>query len=370
MPRSPRLKARYRAAGRRVRTAPSCPTSCRPCWSSPPPPTWPSGSRCCRSTAPGLELLRLALLEAGTPYAAPVEAVCALLPGPSPADVAAAKALARTGPPREQVGLDLAPFGLHTRRRHRDDAVDVLLWGVLPYVVVAVLVGGTIWRYRYDQFGWTTRSSQLYESRLLRIGSPLFHFGLLVVIVGHVDRPASSPRAGPTPPGSARRPTTSRRSCSAASPGFCTLVGVGILIYRRRTTGPVFMATTRNDKLMYVVLVAAIVAGLTTTLLGAAGGEEHNYRLTVSPWFRSLFVLQPDVAAMSRAGLAFQLHAADRHGCCSRSGRSPGSCTPSPRRCGYLFRPYVVYRSREAGTAARRPRPGWEAVGPEASRRR
>ena len=59
---------------------------------------------------------------------------------------------------------------------------------------------------------------------------------------------------------------------------------------------------------MYVVLVAAIVAGLATTLLGAAGGEEHNYRLTVSPWFRSLFVLQPDVAAMSRAGLAFQLH--------------------------------------------------------------
>ena len=60
----------------------------------------------------GIELLRLALLDAGTPYAGPVEAVCALLPGPSPADVAAAKALARNGPPREQVGLELAPFSL------------------------------------------------------------------------------------------------------------------------------------------------------------------------------------------------------------------------------------------------------------------
>ena len=28
------------------------------------------------------------------------------------------------------------------------NALDVLLWGVLPYVMVAVLVGGTIWRYR------------------------------------------------------------------------------------------------------------------------------------------------------------------------------------------------------------------------------
>jgi nitrate reductase delta subunit len=60
----------------------------------------------------GIELLRLALLDAGTPYAGPVEAVCALLPGPSPADVGAAKALARNGPPRELVGLDLAPFGV------------------------------------------------------------------------------------------------------------------------------------------------------------------------------------------------------------------------------------------------------------------
>ena len=63
--------------------------------------------------------------------------------------------------------------------------MSVLLWGVLPYVMMAILVGGLIWRYRYDQFGWTTRSSQLYESRLLRLGSPLFHFGILVVIIGH-----------------------------------------------------------------------------------------------------------------------------------------------------------------------------------------
>ena len=66
------------------------------------------------------------------------------------------------------------------------NGVDVALWGVLPYIAIVLLVGGTIWRYRYDRFGWTTRSSQLYESRLLRIGSPLFHFGLIFVVVGHI----------------------------------------------------------------------------------------------------------------------------------------------------------------------------------------
>lgn len=58
----------------------------------------------------GVELLRLALRDAGSPYTAVVEAVCALLPGPSPQDRAAARRLARTGPPQETVGVE--PFGV------------------------------------------------------------------------------------------------------------------------------------------------------------------------------------------------------------------------------------------------------------------
>ncbi|MEV0320911.1 nitrate reductase molybdenum cofactor assembly chaperone [Streptomyces sp. NPDC050658] len=57
----------------------------------------------------GLELLRLALSDFGTPYAAVLDAVCGSLPGPSPKDRAQALALARSGPPREDVGLE--PFG-------------------------------------------------------------------------------------------------------------------------------------------------------------------------------------------------------------------------------------------------------------------
>ena len=53
-----------------------------------------------------LELLRLALVEHSSPYGAVVATVCDLLPGPSPQDEAAARALARTGPPTEAVGLD------------------------------------------------------------------------------------------------------------------------------------------------------------------------------------------------------------------------------------------------------------------------
>ncbi|MEV7420248.1 nitrate reductase molybdenum cofactor assembly chaperone [Streptomyces sp. NPDC089919] len=61
----------------------------------------------------GLELLRLALGAADTPYTRVLEAVCATLPGPSPETKAEAKALARNGPPQELVGAGspLEPFG-------------------------------------------------------------------------------------------------------------------------------------------------------------------------------------------------------------------------------------------------------------------
>ncbi|HEX3297059.1 MAG TPA: respiratory nitrate reductase subunit gamma [Nocardioides sp.] len=242
--------------------------------------------------------------------------------------------------------------------------MNVVLWGVLPYLVIATLVGGTIWRYRYDKFGWTTRSSQLYESRLLRIGSPLFHFGILVVLVGHVVG-LLIPESWTNALGVSEQAYHAQALTLGGIAGFCTLVGIGILIVRRRTTGPVFMATTANDKLMYVLLVGAIALGLVTTLVAVgAGAHAHDYRETVSPWFRSLFRLNPDVDAMADAPVQFHLHVL--------VGMLLFAAWPFTRLVHaftapvhYLFRPYIVYRSRDAQVPAAtgRARPGWSPVG-------
>ena len=242
--------------------------------------------------------------------------------------------------------------------------MNAFLWGVLPYLVTATLVLGTIWRYRYDKFGWTTRSSQLYESRLLRIGSPLFHFGILVVFIGHVGG-LLIPENWTEAVGVSEHLYHFNALLFGGIAGFCTLVGIAILIVRRRRTGPVFMATTVNDKVMYVLLVGAIVLGLWTTLVAVgAGSEAHNYRESVSPWFRSIFRLNPDVEAMASAPIQFHVHAL--------VGMLLFAAWPFTRLVHaftapvhYLFRPYVVYRSRDARTPAPtgRPRAGWSPVG-------
>ena len=242
--------------------------------------------------------------------------------------------------------------------------MDAVLWGVLPYLVLVTFVGGLVWRYRYDQFGWTTRSSQLYESKLLRIGSPLFHIGLLFVIGGHVIG-LLIPEAWTDAVGVTEATYHAVALGIGSIAGIGTLAGIVILIVRRRRTGPVFMATTKNDKLMYLVLTSAIITGLAvTTIATAQGHETHNYRESVSVWFRSLFVFQPDVEAMASAPLQFHVHVL--------MGLGLFLLFPFSRLVHaftaplhYLFRPYVVYRSRDRRPVpgASAPRRGWDPVG-------
>jgi respiratory nitrate reductase gamma subunit len=63
---------------------------------------------------------------------------------------------------------------------------EVFWWVVLPYLALGVFAVGHVWRWRYDQFGWTSRSTQLQERRMLKWGSPLFHYGTFAAIGGHV----------------------------------------------------------------------------------------------------------------------------------------------------------------------------------------
>ena len=79
-------------------------------------------------------------------------------------------------------------------------------------------------------------------------------------------------------------------------------------------------------------------------------GTAYNYRETVSVWFRSIFILQPDVDAMAEAPSAFHIHVL--------VAMLLFAMWPFTRLVHaftapvhYLFRPYIVYRSRDARPA-------------------
>jgi nitrate reductase gamma subunit len=237
---------------------------------------------------------------------------------------------------------------------------ELLLWVIIPYLCIALFVGGHIWRYRYDKFGWTTRSSQMYERRLLRWASPLFHFGILAALGGHIVG-LLIPKSFTEAVGISQTAYHVVAVGLGGIAGVGTVLGLGLLIYRRRTVGPVFSATTKNDKFMYVFLAVTILLGLATTVNSNILGH-HDYRETVSPYFRSVFYLQPRGELMTASTLLFQAHV--------MSAWLLFAVWPFTRLVhmfsaplGYLTRPYIVYRSRDADGGSRPSKRGWEPVG-------
>ncbi|MER7013566.1 respiratory nitrate reductase subunit gamma [Saccharopolyspora sp. NPDC000359] len=238
--------------------------------------------------------------------------------------------------------------------------IDAMLWGVLPYVVLVVFVGGTVWRYRYDKFGWTSRSSQLHESRLLRVGSPLFHYGLLLVVGGHV--------LGLLVPKALTELFGTEANYHVVSllvgtlAGCGALAGLAVLLWRRLRTTAVRRATSRGDQLTHVLLVAVISLGLWTTVVDNGVRGPYDYRETIGPWFRDIFLLHPHPELMAGAPLDYRLHAL--------LALALFALWPFSRLVHafsapvhYLFRPYVVYRSRSGDRVGTRREPrGWQRL--------
>ncbi|MER6674105.1 respiratory nitrate reductase subunit gamma [Streptomyces sp. NPDC000983] len=227
---------------------------------------------------------------------------------------------------------------------------DLLLWVAVPYVCLAVFTVGHVWRYRHDQFGWTSRTTQLLEHRWLRWGNPLFHLGAFMVIAGHVVGlavPASWTEAVGF--GEHAYHTTAVWAGSIA--GVTMVTGLGMLCARRLLTPRIRLGTDRSDKVLFPLLSATVLLGITATAAHNVFGAGYDYRSTVSVWFRGLFVLQPEPGAMAGAPLLFQLHAL--------TASLLFAAWPFTRLVhmwsapiGYLTRPYLVYRRRAVAVTA------------------
>lgn len=225
---------------------------------------------------------------------------------------------------------------------------DLVFWIALPYVATAVFIVGHIWRWRHDQFGWTSRSSQLYERTLLMYGSNLFHYGALLAIAGHILGiliPAEMTAA-------VGIDEHNYHLFSAIGGGIASVMvvaGLGILIYRRVTVGRVRAATSFTDLLTYTLLAIVIGLGVWDTAAVNLLGGGYDYRTSVSIWFRGIYTFSPHPELMAGAPLAYQLHAS--------VAWLLYMLWPFSRLVhvwsypiAYLFRPYIVYRRQVAVT--------------------
>ena len=224
-------------------------------------------------------------------------------------------------------------------------AGDILLWVILPYVAMTVFVLGHWWRYRHDQFKWTSRSTQLLDRRILGWASPAFHYGALAAVAGHI--------IGLCIPSSLTEsigiPEHTYRWISAIPGGIAgavTLVGFIGLVYRRATSDRVRRQTTYGDYVTYLLLTILIMLGVFLTFAhNLLTHSPYNYRESISVWWQSLFYFDPNVTAATSAPLAYKLHAI--------IAWSFWAFFPFSRLVHawsiplqYIGRPYILYRRR------------------------
>ncbi|TFC91543.1 respiratory nitrate reductase subunit gamma [Cryobacterium sinapicolor] len=238
--------------------------------------------------------------------------------------------------------------------------LDILLWVAFPYAAAVVFIVGHLLRYRFDQFGWTSRSSQTYENKWLRWGSPMFHYGILMVFGGHIVG-LFIPKPWLEFFGVTEHIYHLGATWLGSVAAVLTIAGLVILLVRRRLVARVKLVTTVMDKVMYLFLAGTIAFGTIATVLYQVLGAGYDYRGSISPWIRSLYGFQPDPALMSDVPFFFQLHVL--------TATMLFLLWPFTRLVhvfsaplGYFVRPYIVYRSRDGhrGAGAVKARRGWE----------
>lgn len=233
--------------------------------------------------------------------------------------------------------------------------MSTFVWIVVPYLCLAVFLVGHVWRWRHDQFGWTTHTSQLLESRILRLGSPLFHLGAFGVIGGHAMG-LLVPASLTAKVGISEHAYHAVAVWGGTLTGTMLVAGLVLLIARRFVNGRVRRVTTTTDKVLYVAMAVMVVLGMTATVGTNLIGDGYDYRETIAVWFRGIFWLSPDTQLMTGAPLVYQLHAI--------GGFLFLALWPFTRLVhvwsaplAYLWRPYVVHRARRGAPPRPAPTP-------------
>ena len=140
---------------------------------------------------------------------------------------------------------------------------------------------------------------------------------------------------------------------AGAVAGAVCVVGFVGLVYRRVTNVRVRRTTSRTDLAVYLLLVILIGLGCWMTFgYNLATRSPYDYRESVSVWWRSLFVLQPNVEAVQDANTVYQVHAI--------VAWAFWALFPFSRLVHvwsiplqYLGRPYILYRRRYPERTAR-----------------
>jgi nitrate reductase gamma subunit len=225
-----------------------------------------------------------------------------------------------------------------------EDYINTFLFGIYPYLCLAVLLIGSLIRYDREPYTWKSDSSQMLRKRELRLGSTLFHYGVIIVILGHF--------AGFLAPhwavDWAMTPVAHQMLAMVAGgiAGLVAITGLTILLHRRLADPRIRLNSRKWDIAVAMMLWLQLCLGLLTVPLSASHMDGVLFE-TLTSYVKGIVTLDGSASAlMMGVPLVYKLHVL--------LGFTIFLISPFTRMIhiwsgvgtlAYLFRPYQIVRT-------------------------
>jgi len=178
-----------------------------------------------------------------------------------------------------------------------------LFFMVCPYLAMFMFFVGTIMRYRKAPFTYSSFSSQFLENRQHFWGLVPFHYGIVIVLLGHIVAfliPSQILAWNSHPL------RLYILEASALTFGLLALVGLCGAIIRRLSFSKVRAVTSRMDWIVFALLLLQVSSGVYTAVIHPWGSSW--FAATLAPYLWSLVKLNPNLGFIAAMPLAVKFH--------------------------------------------------------------
>ncbi len=174
--------------------------------------------------------------------------------------------------------------------------LNTLAFGYYPYVALSLFIGGSIIRFNRGQYSWRSGSSQLLRARELVIGSSLFHFGVLVVLMGHLVG-FLTPEVVLDVLGVSVLAHQLLAIVVGGIAGVASWVGLTMLVHRRLFDVRIRRTSSPMDIVSTLLVWVQLTFGLATVPVSVQHLDGRNF-LRLVAYVQSIFYFQPDAVAL------------------------------------------------------------------------
>jgi nitrate reductase gamma subunit len=183
----------------------------------------------------------------------------------------------------------------------------VFWWTIFPYICGTILIIASFYRFVFRGKSWTAPSTEIFEKKWLRPASVVFHYGIVFAFIGHVMG-VLIPIEVYNALGVKDHVYHFFAILGGGIAGIMVVYGLLIMLLRKFTFPRVRAHTTRDS--YFTILWLLLVAGLGAfmTIIYNTTVDEYEYRLSIGPWFRSLFTFHPRSELMLEVPLVFKIH--------------------------------------------------------------